>query len=148
MTKIVYVGVPSSIKREVAAIIAKYRAALPGWLERLTFEFLISPEYGSEGAIAQIEVRYEYRHASIRIHGKEWERPDVDKERVIVHELMHCHVSPIEKLAHSLLDRRAEAGENEAADPLLEAMYEQVRIAMESTVEDVALAVIASRHAP
>jgi hypothetical protein len=147
MTQILFIGVPVDVKADVNALLKRYRCALPGWLKKLTVEYTIRPEAGLEESIAAIHVMYEYRHARLRIHGCEWSRPDVDRERVIVHELFHCHVAPLEKIAHSLLERRAEANEAQGVDPLLEAMYEQVRIAMESVVEDCCTATIAARYA-
>jgi hypothetical protein len=147
--KVQYVGVPAPVKREVDQIVQRYKSAMPGWLNHVLIEYVIRAEVGEpgDGAIAMIDVKYEYRYATIRICGDQWERPGVDKERVIVHELCHCLVAPIEKLAHSLLDARDETGANDPADPLLEAMYEQTRMAMESSVEDTAQALVAAWRA-
>jgi hypothetical protein len=142
-----YVGVPAEVKRTIEPIVTRYRASLPGWLARITFEYALEAPEELSGAIAAVVVKHEYRSANIAIYGTRWHAPDVDHERVIVHELSHCHVAPIERLAMSLLERMDESGANDAADPLLGAMYEQHRVAMEQAVEDVALALIEARSA-
>jgi len=142
--RVQYVGLPPHVRKEVKAIIQKYKHTAPSWLQRLVVQYMHdhTGEAG-EGAIAYIETKYEYRYAVLTILGQRWSDPLVERERVIVHELCHTHIAPISDFAFSLLEQREE--ESDAAyDPVLGALIEQWRVSMEASVEDTAQALMAA----
>jgi hypothetical protein len=143
MAKVVYVGLPAAIKREIAGIVKEYQHTLPGWLEKLIIQYNHDHTGElSDKAIAQIEVRYEYRYAVMTVFGYRWDDPLVDRERVIVHEMAHCHITPIDSLCKNLLERHSEIAQTNGSNPALDALHEAHRVAMESATEDVAQALI------
>lgn len=166
--QVVFHQVPAAVRRDVNDVLRLYKSALPTWLHVLNITHSNRPPEDWVGRdrrapsavrwrvrhdaagrpLAAITVSPEYKHATIMVIAEGWNLATTDKERVLVHELAHTHVAPIEKLAHSLLNSYDEAHQMESADPLLNALYEQVRVAMETTVEDVAKSLIAARRAP
>lgn len=138
MTSVHYVGVPGGVKAEVAAAIRKYRKALPPWLARLQVEYASKAEGDDvRGAIAAVRVMEEYRHATMTIYGERWHGTlESERDRIIVHELMHTYGTRLADVANELL------GPIEEDDVVGRAMEETLRRAVESQTEDLAQMVV------
>ena len=73
----------------VAAIVEKYRALLPRWLDRLTIVIYDNNEDAPEDRIAWNRAVPEYGYAHINIHSK-WLDKDADlQDELILHEILH-----------------------------------------------------------
>lgn len=131
--------VPAPVRREAEPLIARWALVLPTWCHTLVVYWRAVPsdvkaggnDDGS-GVTAYTEAMYEYREACITLTATWLEQPRASRERIILHEIIHVLLWPMEAAQRATL-KAAKKGQPAA---LREALEEHWRLAQEGAVCD------------
>lgn len=132
MAEVVYTGDwQGDVKTIVEIALEPHLHLVPGWCRSLYVRF---ESDGTANDSAGVHVNYEYRHAVMYIRPAWLEEMPVDREKAIIHEIVHLHVQPMKTVFHDLASKMV-------ADRGAEAFaIERFREALEGSVEDLAWA--------
>jgi hypothetical protein len=105
---------------------------LPSWCHVLHVDYEGTSD--AEDPLATCSALPEYRHATITLHQSWLEEDDNARVEAITHEVCHLLVAPLANLTDGFVDKLfTESGKS--------VMEEQVRLAVEGVVQDIAAAV-------
>lgn len=120
------------VKRTFEPLIKKHAHLIPSWCHVLHCDFATESE---DGVIASITPLVEYRKAYLYIHSVYLGCDEEERERAVVHELLHLQIAPVANVAAQLI-RSIVTPES----ALAEWAWEEQRRAVEGAVEDLRLA--------
>ena len=123
-------GVPKEVKAAAKPYFDLYRNVVPSWCRVVTVAYQQQPPL-SPDSVADSASQVEYRQATIQLHGGWLNESEDDRERTVLHELVHIAVAPMYAIPEKLL----ECVQDSAARAVLE---DQWRAAVEGVVCDVA----------
>lgn len=133
MTSIVYHrSLPPDIKAQLRPLVAKYRFIIPAWLRTLTVRY--QDNIAGAKYVAEIEVLFEYRQASLMIVPLWREQDAAFQDLTIAHELTHIALAPMDAWCKTLIENVAD----DVMRPVLESDWERMH---EGATEDISLAV-------
>lgn len=122
-------GIPDEVVAAAEPLIERYAVLLPGWLHRLRVAW---NEGAEEGEQASVEAHEDYREAKIWLAAGFLAAPADERAEVILHELCHVVLAPLEQLAAGLSKRL------DADGPAGDALRDEVRKRREAVVTDLA----------
>lgn len=99
--RIVYrADVPVEVREAIAPYLTRWASLVPRWCHDLT---VVWNDRDTESGALSVAVYYEYRNADIEILANFLTNPD-DRERQVVHELMHLQLAPLVSTSEALRD--------------------------------------------
>ncbi len=123
---------PPEIRRAVLPLLRKHRAIVPAWCRQITVTYA---QNGDDGAIATCQPSVRYRHAFVNIAPPFLSETPANRERVVVHELVHITLAPLADYAAQIIARVGEAA-------LREHMEAELAERDESVTQDLAFAFV------
>lgn len=127
---------PVEVRAAMAPYVDRYTSLLPGWLQELRLGF----DDDDPNGIMYTRCDPEYRWARIMACGAWLKEDDQDRDETFLHEIIHIPVQPMVAVAEDLI-----AVLKETHAPMESWAREQLRRALESTVQDMTAMVLASR---
>jgi hypothetical protein len=99
MNKFEFQPMEPHLKQQLQEVLARYQWLVPNWCARVVFRT------GSDANnFATCYTRYDYRDCFIDIHPPFWVKSMGDKEKIVVHELVHNFFNPTYIYAADALD--------------------------------------------
>lgn len=99
MSKFEFKPMDPHLRKQLQELLRNYQWLVPDWCARVVFRIGTSTE-----SYASCCTRYDYRDSWIDIHPQFWARTMEQKEKVIVHELIHNFFNPVYLYADDALD--------------------------------------------
>lgn len=124
------VEIPAEVRTAIAPHLATHLHRIPGWVHELRVGY----DPNNTEAAAWNRTLPEYRWARINVCGNFLSESLVDRDEIILHEIVHIPVQAIVNAAEQLL-KLVEAHTPSAG--VVDYAREQLRTAMEGTVSDV-----------
>ncbi len=128
MAEVLYTGNwQPDVKAIVEVALTPHLHLIPGWCRSLYIRF----ESGNnDNDSAGVRMSYEYRHAVMYIRPSWLEELSVDREKAIIHEIIHLHIQPMRLVFHDLCSKGIE---NQAFKDFA---WERFKEAWEGAIED------------
>ena len=127
MTEVHYSGDwPTDIKAIVESVLRPWVHLVPGWCRTIDVRF--ESEDGED--CASVRVNFEARWAVISIHPQWLEEDPEDRERILVHEIVHIHIHPMRSAFHDSIESLDK--------PLKDFAWTRFKEAWEGATEDLA----------
>lgn len=132
MTPIRYLpGIPPEVATVLEPIIERWKFLLPTWCQDLRIEW--KPDL--DGDIAETSIHYANRWAVIRVAAPWLDGEPADRETVIIHEMIHVTMEPLQRAAFTTVDTLTEKD-----SPAYRLAERQIRDGTEAVAEDLARA--------
>jgi hypothetical protein len=119
---------PAEIRKSVEPLFKKWQHVIPAWCRHLSIAYF---EIEETGVVASVSVDREYLQARLRIHPGYLTESPANRERTIVHELIHLGTEPWANWNASIIDNLTDD------EGIKKHLTEELRHMRESVVQDV-----------
>ena len=124
---------PEDVRAIAEPMLMRWLSLLPTWCQ----EFVVRYVGGEEDATLKIVINHRNRWALLKITGLWLGNPEADREKAIVHELIHVGLEPLHKAADRIVEQYAEEGSS--AHNLASVM---LRDGLECSTDDLARSIV------
>lgn len=133
MVEIIWHEMPKEVKAVVEPLLEQYEYLFPSWIRALSVRY---GEGSVKGSVAEILAEVPYLQAKLYITRQFLDDNDRNRERTIVHELLHLSLAPLQDWVDNLMEMYVNEEDIEA---VRKQFYEQP---VEQAVQNLMYAVV------
>lgn len=140
--RVVWTETPSEVRNPLETLLEEWGFLIPPWVQSLGVRYFATRLENGEAnfhATAAMDAEPEYRQARLLIYGEWLVQSAADRERDIVHEMLHLALAPMVLEHQDVIERLFEDG---SAPKFQAYMEEQWRQVYEGAVQDLRNALI------
>ena len=128
---------PEGIRTMLEPYVTKHLHVAPVWCRKLTIGYATSSD--AVRTLAEITTDCEYRQASVVFYSLMLMEPEIERERTVLHELLHIAVAPLSDWTHSMISDLVEDGAMKSH------LLKEATQRMEGTVQDLMYSLLPSK---
>ncbi|MGE0294946.1 MAG: hypothetical protein AB7P97_21580 [Hyphomonadaceae bacterium] len=128
-------NIETPFRSEIESSLSKFSWLIPGWLHRLHVNLVLSD---GDGVMASIRVHYEYREACLDVMPDWLNQPGPERDRQILHELLHLHLALIADFARDTFNTLSSPNDGSKINTFIN---NELRTRHESATQDLAEAI-------
>jgi hypothetical protein len=127
-------NLPQQVREDSEKMLDHLSWLLPGWLQTLFVTYETTPHDVGDAVSASINVKYEYRYATLRLSDIWAGLSPEEKYEVLIHELLHLYGSIYSNYIESVIAELTNDGPTQAI------IMENLRTHEEAATQDLAYA--------